>query len=65
MSQGMTEGQVEEALYGERSGHVQLTPLFPDEFGRIAGLTEDWIEWERIVWPFSPLVYREDYSVLA
>lgn len=52
--QGMTEADVRARLYGQRSGHCQLTPLFPDEFGRIAGLTEDWTEWERIRWDFTP-----------
>lgn len=49
---GLDEVQTQIALYGNgaRSGHVRLTPLFPDEFGRIAGLTDDWIEWDRISW---------------
>lgn len=51
------EGMAREALYGRqtRSGHCSLTPLRPDEYGRVAGFPEsfEWIEWDRIMWPFE------------
>lgn len=39
-------------LYGDRHGHVTLTPLFPDEYGRMAG-NQEWIEWDRITWGYG------------
>ena len=58
----LDEDRAQRLLYGRenRSGHVRLTPLRPDEFGRIAGLTDEWIEWDRIVWPF-----HKAHSLLA
>lgn len=46
-------------LYGSRTGNCRLTPLFPDEFGRVAGLTDEWIEWDRITW-----TWRTGYKFL-
>ena len=51
------EQRAQEALYGRqtRSGRVNLTPLRGDEFGRVVGFPEsdEWIEWDRITWPFA------------
>ena len=46
------EDQVRRELYGPqtRSGRVRLTPLFPDEYGRIAGLSDEWIPWDEVNW---------------
>jgi hypothetical protein len=51
-TEAMSEMRARDTLYGPqtRSGQVNLTPLQPDEFGRPAGLSDEWIPWDSISW---------------
>lgn len=63
------EHTAREALYGPhtRSGEVWLTPLFPDEDGRPAGIDALWKDWDSISfdWPENVERFVEGFARAA
>lgn len=61
----LDEALARNVLYGShtRSGdpvHVWLTPLFPDEDGRPAGIDSLWKDWDSISFDWPSAVFNEE-----